>query len=88
LSRLKDCHDEIDFQGDFVDELVKESDYGHCLDVTAIFHSWEHDKDDNILTYRDKSFASIFTGTKSPIHHTTFMEALDDSLECYLNVKK
>ena len=36
-------------------------------------------------TRRDQSFASIFTGTQSPIHHSNFMIALDDSLETFMN---
>ena len=42
--KLKDQHEEINFQTDFVMDLAKEADYGHDLDVSDIFHSWEHDK--------------------------------------------
>ena len=42
--KLKDQHEEIDFQTDFVMDLAKEADYGHDLDVSEIFYSWEHDK--------------------------------------------
>ena len=45
-------------------------------------------QDKDILTYRDISFTSKFTSTKSPIHHTTFMTALDDSLQCFMNTKQ
>jgi trimethylamine monooxygenase len=68
-------------------ELVKESGYKYDIDVGDIFHSWEHDKDKDILTYRDMSFASKFTKTQSPIHHSTFMTALDDSMACFLASK-
>ena len=84
----KDCHEEIDFQTAFCMDLAAGCDYGHDLDVGEIFHAWEHDKYADILSYRDKSFASKFTGTKSPVHHSTFMEALDDSMSCFLNAKK
>lgn len=84
---LKDCHEEINFQTDFVLDLAKDSGYGFDLDVGEIFHSWEHDKDRDILTYRDISFASKFTKTQSPIHHSTFMSALDDSMACFLATK-
>ena len=85
---LKDGTEEITFQGDFVKELVEESDYGYDLDVDDIFHSWKADKYKDIMSYRDQSFASKFTGTQSPIHHSTFMDALDDSLECFMGDKK
>merc|ERR1712193_368196 len=55
---LKDQHDEIDFQTKFVMDLAKDCNYGHDLDVSEIFYSWEDDKDRDILTYRDISFAS------------------------------
>ena len=85
---LKDGTEEITFQGDFVKELVQESDYGYDLDVDDIFHSWKADKYRDVMSYRDQSFASKFTGTQSPIHHSTFMDALDDSLECFMGDKK
>ena len=77
----------INFQTDFVMDLAKEAEYGYDLDVADIFHDWEKDKVNNILTYRDISFASKFTKTKSPIHHTPFMTALDDSMACFLATK-
>ena len=49
---LKDCYEEITFQGDFVRDLVKEGDYGYDVDVDDIFNSWEDDKHNDILTYR------------------------------------
>ena len=84
---MKDCHDEIALQTDYVVELAKDCDYEHDLDVAKIFNDWEGDKVKDILTYRDISFASKFTGTQSPIHHTTFMQALDDSMACFLATK-
>ena len=88
FNAIKDCHDDIDFQGDLVNVLAKESNYGADLDIREILHTWEHYKDESILTYRDKAFTSKYTGDKSPIHHSTFMEAMDDSLECFMNKKK
>ena len=40
-------------------------DYPYDVDVSEMFHTWEHHKMENILTYRDKSFASKFTGGQS-----------------------
>ncbi|XP_065051237.1 trimethylamine monooxygenase-like isoform X2 [Rhopilema esculentum] len=81
---LRDCHDEINFQTEILVDLAKESGYGYDLDCSDMFHEWEHHKHEDILTYRDKSFASKFTGTQSPLHHCTFMKAFDDSVEAYL----
>ena len=88
---LTDCHEEINFQTDFVMDLVKDcgEDYPYNLDVGDIFHAWEHHKDEDVLTYRDQSFPSKFTGTPSPIHMCSFMEALDDSMQTFMNkIKK
>ena len=89
--KLANCHEEIDFQTDFVMDLVKDcgKDFPYNLDVGDIFHAWEHHKDEDVLTYRDQSFPSKFTGTPSPIHLRNFMHALDDSLETFMNkIKK
>jgi len=87
---LKDGHEEIDFQTDYVQDLARDcgSDYPYDLDVGDIFHTWKGHKSNDILTYRDQSFASKYTGVQSPIHHTNFMYALDDSLETFMHQKK
>ena len=61
---LADCHEEINFQTDFVMDLVKDcgSDYPYNPDVGDMFHTWEGHKHDDILTYRDQSFPSKYTG--------------------------
>merc|ERR1712045_290207 len=89
LKSLKDAHEQILFQTDFVLELAKDCNYanGANLDVSQIFFDWKDDKERDILSYRDQSFTSKFTGTKSPIHHSTFMSALDDSKECFMATK-
>ena len=86
-ANLKDCHAEIDFQTEFVQDLAKNGDYGHDLDIGYLFHAWEHDKDKDISTYRDVSHTSKFTKIKSPVHHTPWTQAMDDSMACYLATK-
>jgi trimethylamine monooxygenase len=36
------------------------------------------------MNYRDKGFRSTLTETMAPVHHTPWIEAMDDSLESYL----
>lgn len=77
---------QIDFQAAYVHQLIEATDYP-SLDtdaVAALFKEWEHDKKNDIMGYRDKSYRSVLTGTLSPRHHTRWMEALDDSLEAFL----
>ncbi|MBE7380025.1 MAG: NAD(P)/FAD-dependent oxidoreductase [Leptolyngbya sp. SIO1E4] len=84
---LKDAFEQIDFQKDYVVDLANCVDYAPCdWEMTvALFKEWEHDKEHSILGYRDKSFVSPCTGTKAPIHHTPWIEAMDDSMACFLN---
>jgi len=50
---------------------------------------WEHNKHENIMTFRDKSHKSLMTGTMAPVHHTPWLVAYDDSIDGYVNgVKK
>jgi trimethylamine monooxygenase len=76
----------IDFQTDYLRELLAPTDYPP-LDVDRVaelFKEWEHHKMEGILTYRDRSYPSVITGTLSPPHHTTWMKAMDDSLEAFM----
>lgn len=78
--------DDIDFQADHVAALMKETDYpAFDLDLTREeFRTWEHDKIESIIGYRDKSFVSPVTGTKSPVHHTPWWTAFDDSMTTFM----
>jgi trimethylamine monooxygenase len=52
------------------------------------FLKWEHNKHEDIMGFRDASHTSAMTGCVAPCHHTKWLEALDDSKECYLRDKK
>ncbi len=84
--KLADATDEIDFQAAYILDLIEPTDYPD-FDVTRvaeIFKEWEHDKEADILGYRNKSYRSTLTGTLAPKHHTPWMDAKDDSLEAFL----
>jgi len=80
----------IDFQGEYTQMLINETDYPDfdIKGVNRTFMDWKHNKKDDIMGFRDKSHASLMTGTQSPPHHTPWLEALDDSLEAYLKKEK
>ena len=63
-------------------EVVK---LGGVDEVARMFKEWEHHKMEDILSYRDRAFSSVITGTLAPVHHTPWMKALDDSMEAFLN---
>lgn len=84
---LENADQMIDFQTDYVRELIEATDYPRLDvdEVARLFKEWEHHKVEGILTYRNRSYPSTITGNLAPVHHTAWMEALDDSLEAFLN---
>lgn len=79
--------EQIDFQADHIEDLLKEVDYPD-FDVNLTrehFKKWEHDKVESITGYRDRGFSSPCTGTQAPIHHTEWWEAMDDSMSTFLD---
>ena len=85
-STMKTSFDNVDFQTDYIKDLLALSDYPHFnLDKVAVMlKEWLEDKEENILTYRDKTYQSVVTGTMAGEHHTDWMNELDDSKERYL----
>ena len=84
--KLEDDEQMIWFQGDYVQELIDETDYP-SFDVEGVnrtFMEWEHHKHDNIMTFRDNAYPSLMTGNAQPSHHTVWLDALDDSAESFL----
>ncbi len=82
----EDDYAAIWYQGDYIKELIAETDYpsfdveGACM----AFKEWKGHKKAGIMTFRDNCYKSVMTGTMAPIHHTPWKDALDDSLEVYL----
>lgn len=84
---LEDDYACIRYQGDYVRELMEETDYP-TFDIEAAnqaFFEWKKHKKKGIMTFRDHGYTSPITGTQAPPHHTPWKEALDDSLDAYLN---
>ncbi len=86
---LEDPIQMIDFQTEYTKELHTASDYP-AIDFELIrkhFKEWEHHKEEDILTYRNRSFSSAVTGTVAPIHHTPWAKAMDDSMDTFMKSK-
>ena len=82
----QDDYDAIWYQGDYVKELIDETDYP-AFDVEGackVFKEWKGHKKTNIMTFRDNSYKSVITGSMAPIHHTPWKDAMDDTIESYL----
>ena len=85
---IEDDYGCIRYQGDYVRELIAETDYP-SFDVDAAnqaFFEWKKHKKKGIMEFRNHGYTSPMTGTKAPPHHTAWKDALDDSLESYLEV--
>ena len=83
---LEDDYACIAYQGDYVRELIADTDYP-SFDIDGAnqaFYQWKKHKKKNIMTFRDNSYQSVITGTMAPTHHTPWKNALDDSMESYL----
>ena len=48
----------------------------------------QHNKHENIMTFRDKPHTSLMTGTKAPVHHTPWLTAFDDTIKSYVHGNK
>ena len=83
---LADDYACIDYQGAYTEELINETDYP-SFDIKAsnkAFYEWKGHKKKDIMTFRNNGYVSPMTGTTAPPHHTPWKDALDDSLESYL----
>ncbi len=88
-AKLESAEDMIYFQGDYVQKLIDQTDYP-SFDVDGVnktFMAWEHHKMDDIMGFRNNGYRSLMTGTMAPAHHTPWLDAMDDSLESYLQTK-
>ena len=85
-AKLEDDYACIWYQGGYTKELIDETDYpdfdieGAC----QAFKEWKGHKKKNIMTFRDNSYRSVITKTMAPVHHTPWKDALDDSIDVYL----
>lgn len=76
----------INYQADYIKELIADTDYPsfNVDGATEAFLEWKKHKAKDIMTFRNNSYASVITGTMAPVHHTPWKDALDDSMEAYL----
>ena len=66
LALVKDAHNAVDFQTEYLLDLAKETGYKNKFKaINALFHEWIDQKQENIGTYRDKQFASVYSGVVS-----------------------
>ena len=84
--KLETAEQMIQFQGEYVRDLIAQTDYP-SFDIDGVnrtFMVWEAHKMANVMTFRDNAYRSLMTGKMSPLHHTPWKDALDDSLAAFL----
>lgn len=85
-AQIADDYAAIKYQGDYTMRLMAMTDYPD-FDIeksNQAFYQWKKHKKQNIMTFRDNGYESALSGTVAPAHHTPWAEAMDDSLEAYL----
>lgn len=84
-ARLATADDDIDFQADYIRDLLEVTDYPHFdIDAqAALFKRWLQDKQRDIMGYRNQCYRSVLTGSKAPPLAKPWMEIMDDSLESF-----
>jgi len=77
------------FQGANIRDLMPETDYPNfdLEGVHKLFYEWKTHKKKDIMNFRDNAYVSVMTGKLSPMHHTPWMKAMDDSLQAFLGKK-
>ena len=59
MNQLKDGHDKIDFQTEYLVDIAKDANYGYDLDTAQQFHDREHHKHEDWLTEIEATLASL-----------------------------
>jgi len=83
---LEDDYAAIEYQSQYTAGLAALTDYPplNIQGMNEAFFQWKKHKKENIMGFRNNCYRSAITGTLSPLHHTPWKDALDDSLESYL----
>ena len=83
---IPDDYKAIEYQGDYIKDLIELTDYPN-FDIEAsnnAFFEWKKNKKKDIMGFRDQTHKSVMTGTMAPLHHTPWVEELNDSMQSYL----
>ncbi len=86
---IADDYGAIEYQGRYTAHLMDMTDYPpfNIEASNQAFFEWKKHKKQNIMTFRDNGYVSPLTGNRAPAHHTSWVDALDDSMESYLQTE-
>ena len=83
---ISDDYKAIEYQGNYIKDLIELTDYPN-FDIEAsnkAFFEWKKNKKKDIMGFRDQTHRSVMTGTMAPLHHTSWVKELNDTMESYL----
>ncbi|GGZ95304.1 potassium transporter [Ignatzschineria ureiclastica] len=89
IKKLQQCQtseDNIDFQASYIQDLLEATDYPdfHVFEQGLILKSWQQDKKEDIMGFRNKSYSSTITGTLAACLPKPWIEIMDDSYKSFM----
>lgn len=86
--QLSGSSDGIDFQASYIRDLLGPTDYPDFAveQQGELFKQWLQDKEADIMTFREQSYASTVTGTVATQLPATWLAIKDDSLESFMSL--
>lgn len=78
----------IDFQADYILDLLATIDYPDfpVKEQGELFKQWLRDKDEDIMGFREKTYASTITNTMATELPAPWLEIKNDSLESFMSL--
>ena len=68
-ANVKDAHTAVDFQTEYIKDVSRDVSVGdgqnRYKETSALFHQWINSKVENINTYRQKRFTSVYSGVQA-----------------------
>ncbi|MBO1519574.1 NAD(P)/FAD-dependent oxidoreductase [Oceanisphaera sp. DM8] len=86
--QLSNCNESIDFQGSYIRDLLAPTDYPEFAveEQAELFKQWLRHKQENIMAFRENTYASTVTGTMATQLPTTWLDIKGDSLESFMSL--
>lgn len=87
LAQQSTSADFIDYQASYIQDILKETDYPdfNVYEQGLILKSWQEDKKEDIMNFRNKSYSSTITGTLATALPKPWLEIMDDSYKSFMS---
>lgn len=89
MEKLAACstdHEYIDYQASYIQDILQATDYPdfNVYEQGLILKSWQSDKQEDIMGFRNKSYSSTITGTLASCLPKPWIEIMDDSYRGFM----